>query len=121
MHELSIATSLIEVVTTHLIESGAAGVKSITVEIGDLSGVVPAALLSAFMVARQSEKGLEQAELIIWPVAVEVACSICSKSQPAMSVSNLRCSRCLTPCVNVVRGRELEVVTIEVIDAATDA
>jgi hydrogenase nickel incorporation protein HypA/HybF len=51
MHELSIAMSLIDVITETLIRENATGASRVSVEVGALSGVVPAALQTAFSTA----------------------------------------------------------------------
>ncbi|MGC4033884.1 MAG: hydrogenase maturation nickel metallochaperone HypA [Tepidisphaeraceae bacterium] len=121
MHEISIAQSLIDVVVEQLIESGASRVKTVTVEVGDLSGVVPAALQSAFASAIRSEEGLAGAKLVIRPVAVTIHCPHCQADQLAVSVQSLVCRVCGTPSNVVTAGRELDVISIEVDDAAADS
>ena len=120
MHELSVATSLVDVVMAHLIESGGERVTRVVVDIGDLSGVVPAALRSAFVVARGTEPAMRAAKLELRAVAVTIACDACGE-RPASGPNDLRCSECGTPSMRVIRGRELDVVGIEVSDAAADA
>lgn len=51
MHELSIAMSLIDVITEILIREDATVATRVTVEVGRLSGVVPEALRTAFSTA----------------------------------------------------------------------
>ena len=121
MHELSIATSLIDAIIGHLIESGGARAGRVVVEVGELSGVVPAALQSAFAFAHRQESSLDGATLEIQPVAVTLDCSPCGGERPAVSVNELRCTECGASSSRVVRGRELDIVLIEVIDAAPDA
>lgn len=121
MHELSVALSLVDVVVERLVESGATRVRRVVVEVGDLSGVVPAALQSAFRVASDAEAAVRGARLELVAVAVVLHCDKCSADRPAVGAAALRCADCGTPSMNVVRGRELEVITIEVDDAATPA
>ncbi|MDB5326185.1 MAG: hypA [Phycisphaerales bacterium] len=121
MHELSIATSLVDAVVGHLIESGGGSVRRVVVEVGELSGVVPAALQSAFTFAHRQEVSLEGATLEIRPVAVTLFCQACDREHPAVGVNALRCSECGASSSRVVRGRELDIVAIEVMNAAPDA
>lgn len=121
MHEVSIAQSLIDGVTERLIESGASSVLSVTIEVGELSGVVPAALQTAFASAIRSERGLTGAVLIIRQALVVLRCQTCDADRPAVSMQSLVCRVCGTPSNVVVTGRELDLVSIEVDDAAADS
>jgi hydrogenase nickel incorporation protein HypA/HybF len=113
MHEQSIVNSLVDVVTEQVIRSGATRATALTIEVGELSGVVPAALMSAFSVSKRGTV-LESATLTIEPVAVVIHCDRCRGERPAEGVQRLACSDCRTPSGRVVRGRELDVVKIEV-------
>ena len=67
MHEISIALSLIQLVEEQLMirsDGETVSVTALTVEVGSLSGVVPAALLSAFGAAVEGTR-LQQARLDI--------------------------------------------------------
>ncbi|HEX8341406.1 MAG TPA: hydrogenase maturation nickel metallochaperone HypA [Tepidisphaeraceae bacterium] len=125
MHELSIANSLLDVVTAQLIESGAGRVRRVIIEVGDLSGVVPAALRTAFRAAATHDVSFAGAVLDIRPVAVTLYCDPCGAERPAVSAAAMRCAVCGRASARVVRGRELDVVGIEVTDEifheATDA
>jgi len=56
MHELSIAMSLLDVITEELIRHRAVRPRAVTIEVGDRCGVVPEALATAFAAAvRQTE------------------------------------------------------------------
>jgi len=114
MHEMSIALSLIDVATQQAIEAGGETVTLVEVEVGDLSGVVPEALQSAFTIARAKEPLLKSAELAIIPVPVTIRCHICGCEQPTVAMNDLRCRICGEPSADVVHGRELDVVAIEI-------
>ena len=114
MHEMSIALSLIDVATQQAIENEAERVTLVEVEIGDLSGVVPEALRSAFTIARANEPLLKSADLKITPVVVTLQCATCGDEKPAVAANDLRCSMCDSPSNAVVHGKELDVVAIEI-------
>lgn len=121
MHEQSIANNLIDIVLETLIDSGADGARRVVVEVGELSGVDPAALASAWRIARSAEAGVQGAELEIRVVPVTLYCNTCECERPAQSMRALRCRVCHAASTTVVRGRELDVLSIEVMDAATNA
>ncbi len=113
MHELSIALSLIEVATEALNQQGAVRVQTLHLKLGCLSGVVKEALSSAFEVARVGTP-FESATLWIEEVAVEIFCRSCNASQRPESPTNLRCPTCGTATSQLLRGRELELVALEI-------
>ncbi|MBC7785782.1 MAG: hydrogenase maturation nickel metallochaperone HypA [Burkholderiales bacterium] len=115
MHELSVAMSLIDVITEEMIRNHAAGALSVTVEIGALSGVVPEALQTAFTIATRGTE-LADTTLRIDVVKVAVRCNACQAVREAVSQSDIRCAVCGTASTDVVRGRELDVVAMEIDD-----
>ncbi|MDB5302897.1 MAG: hydrogenase nickel incorporation protein hypA [Phycisphaerales bacterium] len=114
MHEVSIAQSLIDVVLDQLRGERATNeqVTLVRVRIGVFSGVVPAALVSAFGPASEGT-ALEAARLQIDVVPLAVWCDACGGEQELPTAGPLHCPKCGTRAAHVVRGRELEVVSVE--------
>ncbi len=112
MHGLSIALSLLE-----LVEDEAARrecrVAAIHLRLGPLSGVLKDALGSAYELAREGAT-LARAELVVEETCVRVHCAVCAAERGLPSASELCCPVCGTPTPNVIAGRELELVAIEV-------
>jgi hydrogenase nickel incorporation protein HypA/HybF len=113
MHELSIALSILEAASEEAQRQGSVRVLGIHLKLGSLSGVVKEALLSAFELAREGTE-FEEAQLVVEEVPVMVLCPICRTSRPVVSVQQLCCAECGTPSHDVVSGRELEVVAMEI-------
>jgi hydrogenase nickel incorporation protein HypA/HybF len=113
MHELSIAMSILDLAAEEAARHDDARVTQIHVNLGPLSGVVRAALASAFELARVGSP-LEQAELIIQDVPVLLHCPVCATARPAVSAHEIRCARCGTPATEVLSGRDLELVALEI-------
>jgi hydrogenase nickel incorporation protein HypA/HybF len=113
MHELSIALNLLDIAAEEAQRRGAAQVFSIHLKLGPLSGVVKEALLSAYEMAREGSP-LAEARLVIEDVPVTVHCLTCQADQPVVSIQELCCARCGTPSAEVVSGRELELVALEI-------
>ena len=111
MHELSIAMSILDMAEE---EAGRrdAEVDAIHVKLGALSGVVKEALLSAYDLAR-TETTLETAQLIIEEVPVMIYCPRCQAPRRVPSIQQLSCSECDTPSAEILQGRELQVVALE--------
>jgi len=119
MHELSIAISLIDVAAEEAERRGVE-VVAVHLRLGPLSGVVREALLSAFELAREGSP-LAEARLVIEDVPIAVYCPTCDAEQAAQSIQQICCAICGTPTPRVVRGRELEISALEIIDGPADA
>jgi hydrogenase nickel incorporation protein HypA/HybF len=113
MHELSIALSILDVATEEAQRQGSSRVLGIHLKLGPLSGVVKEALLSAYELARESSPFAET-ELVIEDVPVLVHCPACRTTRGVVSVQELCCVECGTPSHDVISGRNLEVVAMEI-------
>jgi hydrogenase nickel incorporation protein HypA/HybF len=112
MHELSIAMSIVELAEE---EAGRRGVQveAVHLKLGALSGVVKEALLSSYEMACENTE-LQGSRLIIEEVPVVIFCPSCRAQRPLSSIQLFCCSECGTPCSEIVQGRELEVVALEI-------
>jgi hydrogenase nickel incorporation protein HypA/HybF len=113
MHELSIAMSMIEVATEEARRQGATQVNALYLKLGRLAGVVKEALLFSYDVACEGTP-LEGSRLVIDEVAIVVFCPSCQAERTLDSLQPLCCSVCGLPTPQVLRGRELEVVAMEI-------
>jgi hydrogenase nickel incorporation protein HypA/HybF len=112
MHELSIALSILDVVEEEAKRQGGR-VAAIHLRLGPLSGVVKEALLSAYGLAREGTS-LEQAELVVEEVPIVTFCPVCAAEGMPPSPQELCCRTCGAPTAEIVQGRELEVVALEI-------
>ena len=111
MHELSIALSIIEIAeeeSAHL----SAPVRAIHLKLGVMSGVVKEALIFSYEVACE-QTPLEGSKLLVQEVPIVVDCLCCGGKRSVYSIQDLRCVACGTPATEVVEGREIEVVALE--------
>jgi hydrogenase nickel incorporation protein HypA/HybF len=113
MHELSIALSILEFATDEAERQGGGAVTAVHLRLGPLSGVVEEALRSAYDLAREGTS-LGQARLVIEEVPLVIYCSVCSAERTLSTALQLGCPACGTLTPNVVRGRELEIVALEI-------
>jgi hydrogenase nickel incorporation protein HypA/HybF len=115
MHELSVAQELVALVESQLAGGGPVRVTKVLLRIGPLSGVVSQALRFAYddAVAGTSLAG---STLQIEEVAPAVFCARCGEERELLSIQRLHCPVCDEPTPEVLRGRELEVVNVEVVD-----
>ena len=118
MHELSIANSLVEIATEHAQTHAANAVTSITLRIGALSCVHKSALEFSFELVTNGTI-LEGARLQFIDVPVTVFCEPCDREVELPGIQRFRCPDCDTPTADIRQGRELDVETIEITQAAT--
>jgi hydrogenase nickel incorporation protein HypA/HybF len=112
MHELSIALSIVDMAADEA-QRREVRVRGIHLRLGPLSGVVKQALLSAYELAREGS-ALADAQLVIEEVPVLAHCPTCRVTRAVVSVQQFVCAECGTPTPEVVSGRELEMVALEV-------
>lgn len=116
MHELSIADSIVRIVCNH---AGSRRVTKVEVKIGHLRQVVPSALAFSFELVAAGTV-VEGAELAIEDVPVEVLCSICGQTTRSQDFP-LSCGECGNLHVEVLRGEEMLVDSLEVDDDSETA
>lgn len=111
MHELSLSYSLVNNVLEAIGED-AIHVDSLTLRLGELSGVDRSALEFTFPIAASGTM-LEGANFLIESVPVTIYCSSCDAVAPLASIQSFRCPTCNTPSADIRSGRELDLVRIE--------
>jgi len=90
-----------------------AEVQSVHIRLGRLSGVVKEALLSSYEMAC-FETPLQGSQLVIEEVPVIVFCGTCKMNRNVNSDQWFICSECGSPTPEVVQGKELEMVALEI-------
>jgi len=113
MHELSIAMSMVEMATEEAARRGGAQVNALHLKLGALSGVVKDALLFSWDVACE-DTPLAGSRLVIEEVPVMVYCPACQAERTLASIRQFFCPVCETPTPEILRGKELEVVALEI-------
>ena len=113
MHELSIAMSIVEMGEEEADRRGAARVLAVHLRLGQLTGIVKESLISSYQMASEATL-LEGSRLLIEEIPIEIFCSPCNAQRPVQSIQWFICPECGTPSSNVVKGKELEVVAMEI-------
>ena len=113
MHELSIAMSMVEMAAEEAARRGGVQVNAIHLKLGQLSGVVKEALLFSYEVACEGTP-LEGSRLVIEEVPVVVYCQRCKSERTLATIQQFFCPVCATPTSEIVQGKELEVVALEI-------
>ena len=112
MHELSIATNIVEIAAGHVLEVGGGRVLAVTVRVGRLASVHEAALRSAFEIAT-ADTPLAGAELRVIVVPVTIFCESCAGERELAGIGSLACPSCGRLSGDIRTGTELEVDSIE--------
>ncbi|MGH7728614.1 MAG: hydrogenase maturation nickel metallochaperone HypA [Vulcanimicrobiaceae bacterium] len=113
MHELSVALGLLETIGEAAERDGFERVSAVHVRVGALSGIACDALRFSWELA-SAETVAAGSELRIEDVPLVIACAACRAESAPNPGAGLRCSRCGLPSTEIVSGRELELVAIEV-------
>jgi hydrogenase nickel incorporation protein HypA/HybF len=115
MHELSIAQSIVEIVSQYVTQEEQERVRTITVRIGAMAGVVPDSLEFCFA-AVVHHTPLAHAAMAIEHVPFVVSCHTCEQTAGAEPGIAL-CPQCGSADTEVLSGTELQVVSIDVDEA----
>jgi hydrogenase nickel incorporation protein HypA/HybF len=116
VHELSIATAIIERADELARADGTGAVSKVTVRVGELAGVVPDALDFAFEVARDGT-ALAGARLVVEQIPAQAWCGPCAEEFAVGMPPFFWCPRCDQPSSDLRSGRELEIAGIEPVPA----
>lgn len=108
MHELSIAQAIVDVAVRH---ADGASVERVHVRIGHLRQVVPSALEFSFELCTHGT-AVEGAQLAIEQVPIGAVCRACGQ-ESELEGFPLACPACGGLAVDVVRGEELQVESLE--------
>jgi hydrogenase nickel incorporation protein HypA/HybF len=113
MHELSVALGLIEGIQNSAARGGYDRVLAVHVRVGALSGIAPEALSFSWKLASAGTLA-DDSVLRIEPVPLVVFCDRCGAEREPPPASGLICPECASACPTIVRGRDLQLVAVEV-------
>lgn len=112
MHEVGITRSLVEIAEEHVRTAGHSKVLSVSVDIGDLSGVVAEAVEFCFDAVVRGTL-LEGSRLIINRIPGAMRCRDCQEEFPADNYT-LECPQCGGFLLDFTQGKELRMTELEV-------
>lgn len=110
MHELSIAINIVEIAEEEVRKTTAEKVSELTLEIGDLSGVIIEALNFAM---EEAVKGsvLENARIKINKIEAVARCSDCGHEFTTKEHLTV-CPKCSSSFSDIIKGKELNVKSL---------
>jgi hydrogenase nickel incorporation protein HypA/HybF len=119
MHELGIAQNILQIVQQSVPEDQSADVRMIRIRVGQLSGVVPDSLDFCFS-AMVNDTNLQRAKLEIEQIPITSECREC-RHRFQMSEMDFSCPACNSSNLELISGRELEIIEIELADENDEA
>ena len=114
MHELGIAQNILHIVRQSVPVNLASDVRTVRLRVGQLSGVVPDSLEFCFSVI-VNDTEMKQASLAIEQVPLVSKCRECGH-RFQMDDLAFSCPACRSTQLDLISGRELEVVEIVLAD-----
>ncbi len=118
MHEMGLADDVLKTVDRVAKEEGGT-VQSVTVELGDLSGVVPHFLEDAWRAVRDNTPYAD-VELYLHRVGATAKCAACGKVF-VVDVDDLRCPDSKSDMLLHLSGQDMTITEIEIYDPALAA
>jgi len=112
MHETSIALAVVDQIAQRAHEDARDGVRAVVLRVGELAGVVPAALEFCFAQACAGTVA-EGAVLSIETVTALARCGACPETWPVGMPPDLTCPACGEAAAHLISGRELEIAAVE--------
>ena len=112
MHEMSIVQSLISIIEDEMVKNSATKLMSVRLKIGEMSGVVPEALETCFEIL--TEKSNMKGAVLKMEIAPLMGyCRKCKKEFKVIEY-DFSCPECGSADIDIISGREMNVVEIEV-------
>ncbi|MBZ0154931.1 MAG: hydrogenase maturation nickel metallochaperone HypA [Alphaproteobacteria bacterium] len=112
MHELSITTSMLDIVKEHMTRHGAEKLRSLKIKVGEMAAVEPQSLLFCFE-ACTKDTPLEGAVLDIEVIPLTGRCRECG-TEMRIDGYSAQCPKCRSVSVEHLSGHELAIVSMEV-------
>lgn len=110
MHELGVVLEIFDLIEEIMKEQGLKKVSAVTIEVGELSGILPDYLKECWNAARLGGE-LEQTELEMMMIPAAAQC-ICG-NEYEMTANNRICPKCGKTDYTVTHGREFNILSVE--------
>ena len=114
MHELGVVFYVVRDVKEVAEENQVNKVTCVTLEIGEVSGIIPEYLIDCWNWARQKEPVMEEAELKIESIEAVTYCEHCRREYPTVKYAKT-CPYCGSEQTYLLRGNEFLIKEVEVL------
>ena len=112
MHELGTIYYVIDTVEKLMVENDLKEVASITLEVGEVSGIIPDYLRDFWLYARKKTENFQNTELKIEDLKAVTYCQDCGQTYPTMQYAKI-CPYCKSDNTFLVTGNEYIIKEIE--------
>ena len=112
MHELGTVLYIIDQVEKVVEENSLTQVASVTVQIGEVSGIIPDYITDAWKWAIKESKYLKDTELKVEKLEAVTFCEDCQKTYPTVKYAKI-CPYCGSEHTYLVTGNEYNIKEIE--------
>lgn len=112
MHELGIVFHMIDTLERVAKENRVENIRSVTLELGEVSGVIPHELTSCWDWAVKKTDFMPQARLVIETIPAVTLCGDCQKTYPTVPQGRT-CPSCGSGNTWLTQGDEIELKEIE--------
>lgn len=113
MHELGVVFYVIKDVREVAEENAVEKVASVTLEIGEVTGIIPEYLTDCFDWAKKKEPVMEEAKLVIEQIDAVSFCEDCEREYPTVQYAKI-CPHCGSEHTYLLRGNEFLIKEIGV-------
>ncbi|MCI5856347.1 MAG: hydrogenase maturation nickel metallochaperone HypA [Agathobacter sp.] len=115
MHELGVVFYVVKDVKKVAEENDVRHISAVTIELGEVSAVIPEYLVDCWNWARKKEPVMENAELRIEKMEAVSFCEDCKQEYPTIQYAKI-CPYCGSEHTFLLRGNEFNIKEIEVSD-----
>lgn len=115
MHELGVVFYVVKDVKKVAEENDVRHISAVTIELGEVSAVIPEYLVDCWNWARKKEPVMEDAELRIEKMEAVSFCEDCKQEYPTIQYAKI-CPYCGSGHTFLLRGNEFNIKEIEVSD-----
>ena len=112
MHELGVVFSIIDVLKETAEEQGLSRIYKVSVDLGEVSGVVTDFFQDAWQWASDKDDLTRGAELEVNTVDAVTVCNACGRTYGTVEHGRV-CPHCGSPDTELLRGRELLIRSVE--------
>ena len=112
MHELGTIHYVIDTVEKLAVENELSKIASVTLEAGEVSGIIPHFLTDYWEYAKKKTTYLQEAELKIETIHAVTYCQSCGKTYPTVQYAKI-CPYCQSDNTFLVTGNEYVIKEIE--------
>ena len=114
MHELGTIHYVIDTVEKLAVENQLTKIGSVTLEVGEVSGIIPRFLSDYWEYAKKKTTYLQEAELKIETIQAVTYCQACGRTYPTVQYAKI-CPYCQSDNTFLVTGNEYVIKEIEAI------